>query len=323
MEVTRTQYPIGQGCFHAGHVRWTQGASRQPDDFRYVHDCGSSDGSAALQDAIVAWQNQTSRLDALFVSHLDADHVNGIDRLLGSVSVDTVYIPYADAVTQLVEILEAEMEGALSASLIEARLDPRSWFGRRGVERIVSVRASLGEGPPGTEPSPFDDDGPVEESAPGIRLPPKVPFDAKVRSQSPGEQIDGPILESMDSGAMVVVNPGQHLLWVLVPHVDPTPTDRRRAFSREVRQVLGLQPYQRLKTDLLVTALRDHGERARLRKCYEQIISGGSGYRHNRVSMSLYSGPADVGGASSCWLAVPRAAVLTLISRESLVPYDQ
>ena len=53
MEVTRTQYPIGQGCFHAGHVRWNEN-SRLSDDFRYVYDCGSSDGSAALQDSIVA-----------------------------------------------------------------------------------------------------------------------------------------------------------------------------------------------------------------------------------------------------------------------------
>ena len=88
MEVTRTQYSIGQGCFRAGHVRWAREASRSSDDFHYVYDCGSSDGSAALQDAIVAWRSQTSRLDALFVSHLDADHVSGIDRLLGSVNLD-------------------------------------------------------------------------------------------------------------------------------------------------------------------------------------------------------------------------------------------
>ena len=72
-------------------------------------------------------------VDALFVSHLDADHVSGMDRLLGSVAVDTVYIPYLDPVAHVLDILEAAGEGAVSASLIEARIDPSSWFGRRGV----------------------------------------------------------------------------------------------------------------------------------------------------------------------------------------------
>ena len=131
MEVTRTQYPIGQGCFHAGHVRWYE-TSRFPEDFHYVYDCGSSDGSPALGDAIVSKRNQASRIDALFVSHLDADHVNGLDRFLGSVTVDTVYIPYMDAAALVVDILEAEIDGAVSASFIEAHIDPQSWFGRRG-----------------------------------------------------------------------------------------------------------------------------------------------------------------------------------------------
>ena len=142
MEVTRTQYPIGQGCFHAGHIRWTNKGSSTSDDFHYIYDCGSSDDSAALHDTIAACRRQTSWIDALFVSHLDADHVNGINRLLGSVSVGTVHIPYVDSVVPILEILEADSSGAVSASLIEAHMDPRSWFGRRGVARIVRVRSS-------------------------------------------------------------------------------------------------------------------------------------------------------------------------------------
>ena len=293
MEVTRTQYSVGQGCFHAGHIQWTDNGSGSTDDFHYVYDCGSSDGSAVLQDAVVEWRSQTPRLDALFVSHLDTDHVNGIDRLLASVTVDTVYIPYVDAATHAFHILEAETEGALSASVIEARLDPGSWFGRRGVARIVRVRAARDEGPPGREPESFDDDAPGEEAPPSTRLPPKAPFEAKARSQL----FPGPIghLDNvmMDSGTMVVVNSDQRLLWVLVPHVDPASNAKRHAFYREVRQVLGLPPRWRLKADRLASALRDPGQRRRLRQCYEQIISGGSGWRHNRMSMSLYSGPAS------------------------------
>ena len=301
MEVTRIQYPIGQGCFHAGHVRWKHETSRLFEDFHYVYDCGSRDGSAALQDAIVSWRSQTSRIDALFVSHLDADHVNGIDRLLASVTVDTVYIPYVDAVAPVVDILEADIDGVISASLIEARIDPRSWFGRRGVARIVRVRASPGHGRPDAEPSPLDDDELGEDSSVEDPSSRKVLFDAKSCSDLRSGGVGRPPVETMNSGEMVVVSPGQRIPWALVPHVDPAPKARRSAFYHEVRQVLGLEPYQRLRADRLAAALRDNGERGRLRNCYERIISGGSGDRHNRVSLSLYSGPAEIGQRVRWW----------------------
>ena len=307
MEVTRTQYPVGQGCFHAGRIEWRYPDSGSSDDFHYVYDCGSSDGSAALQDAVVEWRSQVPRIDALFVSHLDIDHVNGIDRLLASVTVDTVYIPYVDAATHVFDILEADTEGALSASLIEARLDPGSWFGRRGVARIVRVRAARDEGPADPESESFDDDAPGETAPPSVGLPPKAPFEAKARSRLFPGFIGQPDYVTMDSGMMVVVNPGQRLLWVLVPHVDPATNAKRHSFYREVRQVLGLPPRRRLKADRLATALRDVGERRRLRQCYEQIISGGSGRRHNRMSMSLYSGPAPSGEGVRWWRYVALA----------------
>lgn len=294
MEVTRTQYPVGQGCFHAGCVSWMREDSRSPDDFHYVYDCGSSDGSTTLQDAVVEWQSQTPRLDALFVSHLDTDHVNGIDRLLASVTVDTVYIPYVDAATHVLDIVEADFEGALSASVIEARLAPGPWFGRRGVARIVRVRASRRGEPPDREPEPFDDDPPDAEDATPIGLPPKAPFEAKARSGFFTGSIGESALETMDSAAMVIVNSGQRHLWALVPHVDPASNAKRHDFYREVRQVLGLRPRRQLHAARLASALRDVSERRRLRDCYERIILGGSDRRHNRVSMSLYSGPADV-----------------------------
>jgi len=184
MEVTRVQYPIGQGCFHAGHVRWTVEPSGWPDDFHYVYDCGTSHGSAALQDAITVWRSGTFRVDALFVSHLDADHVSGVDRLLGSVAVDTVYIPYLEPVAQVLDILEAAGEGAVSASFIEARVDPSSWFGRRGVARIVRVNPSPSEPPPDVAPLSFDDD-PSEEPEPEFELPRKVSFPSRVREVAP------------------------------------------------------------------------------------------------------------------------------------------
>ena len=304
---SRTQYPIGQGCFHAGDIRWTDEVSGFPEDFHYVYDCGSSDGSAVLEDAIVAWRSQAHRLDALFVSHLDADHVNGIDRLLGSVTAQTVYIPYLDDAAVVLDIVEADIVGALSASLIEARMDPGSWFGRRGVASVVLVLSSPDEGPPGTEPDPVDDDDSGEEFEREPLLPPKSPFDSDGPSGSSGDGVARSTLEMMESGKWVEVNRSESIRWILVPHVDPAPRGHLGAFYREVLKVLGLQPPQRPTAERLAAALRDDRKRRRLRNCYDRIISGGSGRRHNRVSMSLYSGPADVGEDVQWWTSVPIA----------------
>ena len=301
MEVTRTQYPIGQGCFHAGHIRWTSKSSSTSDDVHYIYDCGSSDGSAALHDAIAACRRQTSWIDALFVSHLDSDHVNGIDRLLGSVSVDTVYIPYVDSVGPILEILEADAADALSASLIEAHMDPRSWFGRRGVARIVRVRSSPDAGLLDPEAIRRGDDDPDERPSPESELLREAPFDSKTGKKLLGPRGTRPQLETMDSGAIVIANPGHRLLWALVPHVDPKPKGNREAFRRKVRSVLGLAPHQRIAADRLAGAIRDKEKRKRLRNCYEQIVSGGSIRQHNRVSMSLYSGPRDF-DENSLWM---------------------
>ena len=299
MEVTRIQYPIGQGCFHAGHILWTNNGSSPFDDFHYIYDCGSSDSTAALIDAIAAFRIQTTWIDALFISHLDADHVNGIDRLLGSVSVGTVYIPYVDSVVPILEILEAAAADALSASLIEAHIHPQSWFGRRGVARIVRVRSSPDAGP--LDPIRSDDDEPVEGPVPESELPPVVHFDAKIGTKELDRRGTRAQVETMDSGAMIIANAGHRLPWALVPHVDPKPKENQEAFRREVRSVLGLAPHQRLTANRLASALRDKGKRKLLRNCYEQIVSGGSIRQHNRVSMSLYSGPRDF-DENSLWM---------------------
>ena len=298
MEVTRTQFSVGQGCFHAGHVRWTSGSSPTPDDYHYIYDCGSSEGYTALKRSISNWHRRTYRLDALFVSHLHADHVNGIDRLLSSVNADTVYIPHVDTATHVLEILAADFENAASTSLIEARLDPRSWFGRRGVARIVRVLPERSE--------PFALETSLRSDTPKDRTP---------RSRTHDSSAHRPTLATMQSGQALIPNHGLRHPWALVSHVDPAPDSARTTFLRRVRRTLGLAPRQQLKPARLAAALRDRRQRARLRRCYEEIIPGGSSKQHNRVSMSLYSGPADTGSQ-------PRTCDYATVTHSSPWPYN-
>ena len=54
---------------------------------------------------------------------------------------------------------------------------------------------------------------------------------------------------------------------------------------------LGLQYRRKMKSAILIDALRDPGTRKALRRCYDEIMPGGSSRLHNRTSLSLYSGP--------------------------------
>lgn len=80
---------------------------------------------------------------------------------------------------------------------------------------------------------------------------------------------------------------GRALDWVLVPHVDPESQVDLTKFEGEVANVLGLPNLKTVATRQLADALRDAKQCKRLRDCYTKYF----GANHNRVSMSVYSGP--------------------------------
>ena len=284
MHVTRIQYRIGQGCFHAGSIHERDAADHDVHGFHYVYDCGSDD-RRALGEAIDNYKNQTSRVDAVFVSHLDNDHVNGLDSLLSVVEVDTVYVPYVNEVVLVLELIQAELDGALSVSLIEASMDPGNWFRNRGVQRVVGVR----ESPDDEAPTLGDDDDPEGPERP--RTGPKVDSgagDPRVeRATTMGSGI-----EVVDSGYRVPISiRGRSLNWTLVPHVDPAPRERLDRFKAELRKTLGWSAEEPVTFARVADAMREKSKRERLRECYDEIVPRGARRMHNRVSMSLYSGP--------------------------------
>ena len=290
MHVTRMQYPIGQGCFHAGSIRETDAVYHDDHAFNYVYDCGSDDRQA-LGEAIDSYKNQVSHVDALFVSHLDNDHVNGLDSLLSVVKVDTVYVPYVNQVVLVLQLIQAELDGALSVSLIEASINPGNWFRSRGVRRVMGVREAPDDGVPG----PGDDDGRGGPERP--RTAPKIdPGTEDTRVE--GAAAMGSGIEVVGSGHRVPISTqGRSLNWTLVPHVDPAPQERLERFEEELRKILGLSAEEPLTSAWVVDAMRKKCERERLRDCYDEIVPSGARRMHNRVSMSLYSGPDSIEGA--------------------------
>ena len=277
IDVTRIQYPVGQGCFHVGSVEW--GSVPGSGSYRYVYDCGSKN-KTALTHSVNAMLNRHPGIDALFISHLHDDHVNGLDQLLSSVRANTVFIPHLSVGAIVADLVAGAADGALSHSLIEASLDPQGWFGQRGVSRIVRVRPS----PPG-EPLAA---GTGSEDSPEGGEPRYADISWKPRETRDEKGATPADLESMESGQMLAPDPGTRTLdWVLVPHVDPELQVNVTRFETEIANVLGLLDLYDLTTQQLSDALQVAEQRKKLRDCY----TGCFGANHNRVSMSVYSGP--------------------------------
>ena len=101
-------------------------------------------------------------------------------------------------------------------------------------------------------------------------------------------------IEIVESGYRVPIPVrGRSLNWTLVPYVDPAPRERLDRFEAKMRRTLGLSAEQPVTSARLADAMRERSKRERLRECYDEIVPRGARRMHNRVSMSLYSGPVE------------------------------
>ena len=72
-EVTLVQHPVGQGGMMSGRLEVTDGV------YRWIYDCGSD--QRPCLDREIAVVSSQGHLDRLFISHIDNDYVEGVDRL--------------------------------------------------------------------------------------------------------------------------------------------------------------------------------------------------------------------------------------------------
>jgi len=85
----RSLHPSGHGAFFTERIR-----QDGKDDFIVVYDCGAKDVEEReqLRKEVDEFFESNDKIDVLFISHFDSDHVNGIGFLK----------PYISDKTQLV-----------------------------------------------------------------------------------------------------------------------------------------------------------------------------------------------------------------------------
>ncbi len=87
--MVRSFLPVGQGAFYC---ECFEQAGTQ-DMLNVVYDCGSLTSRQIVEQEIKNNFRRGENIDALFISHLDEDHVNGIPYLLKHCSVKRIYFP--------------------------------------------------------------------------------------------------------------------------------------------------------------------------------------------------------------------------------------
>lgn len=99
MEIIRTFHPIGQGGFY------TETFDDLPNKPMVVFDCGGS-SSENIRDYIDDFLpiNPKTTIEAVFISHLHDDHINGLQHLINRANVKKIFLPQFNS-NQLFEII--------------------------------------------------------------------------------------------------------------------------------------------------------------------------------------------------------------------------
>ena len=259
----------------------------------FVYDCGSNQ-QQALRDSIEGIG--FDQVDILFLSHLDSDHVSGVDYLLANRRVETVVIPGLDMVESVVAACRSAGGAGITTDLASFLADPVMWFGDRGVRRVVMVGRPASGGAP--IPPLGGGDGPWHPIFPQhtdygldykIVTPGRLP---KIQHRRFGRaqvevihtEPEVEIWTESWSGA------NRFARWLLIPYVHPYHASNLDLFRRTFFALMGMTVSE-AEIDSkwrrrFLERLSDRERRKELRACYAVLAND-----HNEVSMSLYSGP--------------------------------
>jgi hypothetical protein len=245
------------------------------EPLRWIYDCGSNQRDPLHRE--IAHTAADPFIDILFLSHLDSDHVNGIDQLLTSVPVKEVVLPYLREADLSLAVCRDVEAGQLTGVFLDFAADPAGWLIGRGASTVTFLEGRGDDGP--------EDDGPdgIPEGGGG--------GDGKVYYKWSREPVtirsigDGSVRKAASTSLISTFTDGYTLDWVLVPYAFQPSARLVKAFEKELRDHFGG------KTSIkhIVSQARTREGREKLRNCYDALW-----VNHNLVSMSLYAGPAHM-----------------------------
>lgn len=101
VEIIRNHYPVGQGFFSSQQILYGD------EKFTCVYDCGSvsENHDYLLNKYMDDLRKTTNTIELLVLSHFDADHINGLKKLVERFNIRNIVIPYLSTFEKLLFLL--------------------------------------------------------------------------------------------------------------------------------------------------------------------------------------------------------------------------
>lgn len=140
------QHPVGHGGFHTQQFYLT---GQTVPSVTVIYDCGATRAAQAedaVRSFIDSFGDEVKRLDAIYLSHYDFDHVSGLEMLgarcrHAGITVTHVIAPYLTFEQKLAKLVTQRQS---SKSFYELVMDPHAWFRRTlGAEYVHLARPSV------------------------------------------------------------------------------------------------------------------------------------------------------------------------------------
>jgi len=289
---------VGQGLFYTGRLSYGRAA------FNFVYDCGSERNSLvkdAIDRAIYQEFESDKKIDLLIISHLHADHANGIPYLLEQVKdVDTVILPYLSPLERLIVALETP-RSAEDEEFYNFLVNPVMFLLDREAKRVILLggeEANRRENwmPPFERPPDLPPE--VEDITIDIdTLPDYEPLILEISRLEPEltEYIKTRRLFVKNHSGALQLRMGKFPLWIFRLFNYKVRSNILSQFENCVREILGSTDSTTIKSAIL-----DKNKRNKLKTCYTKL----SKYLKsdfNNTSLIVLHLPAFVPNRIECW----------------------
>lgn len=272
-------HPVGQGLFTSGMLK-IEGT----DPYWWVFDCGTylkkhqldltKEVDQLSRSVAVSRASGKPRLDIVFISHFDRDHINGLLELLAKFEVGRLVLPYISMHLRISIAMEVKTRNFSEWQLFV--INPVKYIASAqdvNVERIAIVLPASTQIPENQDRLPSSSDDGVVIEPPPLRRPPIV---------DEGYITDSYPIEWLSPSARFNVKG----IWEFVPYNDSSLVSNATApFQKAIKK---------LTTTLLDPAYP--GSREALKASMERIYNktfGASPRLRNLISLFVYAGAID------------------------------
>ena len=251
MELTRIIHPVGQGGFYSETFR------NGSDEINIVYDCGGNSKSSIESYIENYYPSKLNRkIDAVFISHLHDDHINGLDYLLKKCNVKYLFLPQLTDDENLEIMFYSIIKTGAVSNVILQLLFSNVLEGRE--TEIIRVSHDNGDNRVSEEINTGDYD--LSNSNNSYKKLEKT--------------------KEISSGTTI----GLWDEWLFIPY-NPPVINNRISFYDYIKQEL--QIISHFKPEDLPYIIMDEGIKLNeLKKVYESYF----GKNHNAYSMALFSG---------------------------------